>query len=151
MLPQDRCECRCDCGRIVTVLGHNLKRKNTESCGCIYNRSKGESYILSLLKEQNILFKTEVTFDKLKGVGGGSVRFDFGVYNQNQDLQYLIEFDGEQHFIYNGYSGPNLAANDALKNEWCKINNIPLIRIPYTHLPKLAIEDLQLETSNFII
>ena len=30
-------------------------------------------------------------------------------------------------------------------------NNIPLIRIPYTHLQDLCLEDLQLETSKFII
>ena len=40
---------------------------------------------------------------------------------------------------------------DALKNQWCKDNNIPLIRIPYTHLQNLCLEDLQLETSKFII
>ena len=33
----------------------------------------------------------------------------------------------------------------------CKENNIPLIRIPYTHLNKLCLEDLLLETSNFIV
>ena len=32
-----------------------------------------------------------------------------------------------------------------------KENNIPLIRIPYTHLQDLCLEDLQLETSKFII
>ena len=38
----------------------------------------------------------------------------------------------------------------AIKNQWCKDNNIPLIRIPYTHLNNLCIEDLILETSKFI-
>ena len=37
-----------------------------------------------------------------------------------------------------------------MKNEYCIIHNIPLIRIPYTQLDSLSIEDLQLETSNFI-
>ena len=40
---------------------------------------------------------------------------------------------------------------DALKNQWCKDNNIPLIRIPYTHLNDLKIEDLLLETSEYIV
>ena len=40
---------------------------------------------------------------------------------------------------------------DALKNQWCKDNNIPLIRIPYTHLNNLKIEDLLLETSEYIV
>ena len=40
---------------------------------------------------------------------------------------------------------------DTYKNQWCKENNIPLIRIPYTHLNDLCLEDLLLETSKFII
>lgn len=38
-----------------------------------------------------------------------------------------------------------------IKNQWCKDNNIPLIRIPYTHLDKLIIEDLKLETTTFLV
>ena len=30
----------------------------------------------------------------------------------------------------------------AIKNEWCKNNNIPLIRIPYTKLGNIKFEDL---------
>ena len=37
-----------------------------------------------------------------------------------------------------------------MKNEWCKDNNIPLIRIPYTQYNDLCIEDLQLETTTFL-
>ena len=33
------------------------------------------------------------------------------------------------------------------KNIWCKKNNIPLIRIPYTKLNNLKLEDLLLDTS----
>ena len=35
------------------------------------------------------------------------------------------------------------------KNNWCKENNIPIIRIPYTYQEKITIEDLLLESSNF--
>ena len=38
---------------------------------------------------------------------------------------------------------------DNYKNEWCKKNGIPLIRIPYTKLSSLTIEDLRLETTKF--
>ena len=40
---------------------------------------------------------------------------------------------------------------DEYKNQWCKENNIPLIRISYTHLNDLCIEDLLLETTKFLI
>jgi hypothetical protein len=32
------------------------------------------------------------------------------------------------------------------KNQWCKENNIPLIRIPYTHFEDICLEDLLLES-----
>lgn len=37
-----------------------------------------------------------------------------------------------------------------MKNNYCLINSIPLIRIPYYHLKDLTINDLLLSTSNFI-
>ena len=33
-------ECRCDCGKVVTVLGNNLKRGHSKSCGCYGRDSK---------------------------------------------------------------------------------------------------------------
>ena len=41
--------------------------------------------------------------------------------------------------------------HDNFKNKWCKENNIPLIRIPYTHYNELSIKDIMLETSKFIV
>lgn len=40
---------------------------------------------------------------------------------------------------------------DKIKNEWCKKNNIPLIRIPYTELDFLTLKDLNIETTKFLI
>ena len=65
---------------------------------------------------------------------------------------YLIEFDGEQHFKLSTSSAWNdkcatLQERDTYKNQWCKDNNIPLIRIPYTHLKQLCLEDLLPATS----
>ena len=71
----------------------------------------------------------------------------------------MIEYDGEQHFEKNiQNTGWNTKENfkkiqkrDLLKNKYCLNNNIPLIRIPYTHKENIVIEDLLLETSKFII
>lgn len=68
----------------------------------------------------------------------------------------MIEFDGKQHCVSNGQffteeKVQQIQYRDKLKNQWCKNNNIPLIRIPYTHLKSLKLEDLLLETSNFIV
>ena len=144
-----RCQCDCENQTIIEVLGSNLRTGHTTSCGC-ERKSKGELSIISLLNSNNISFETEkVMFKYSTGYGA---RFDFYVNNS-----YLIEYDGETHYNHNlhgWHSQEHLLAQqerDAIKNQWCKENNIPLIRIPYTHLKDLCIEDLLLETSKFII
>lgn len=72
--------------------------------------------------------------------------FDFFINNQ-----YLIEYDGEQHFKEDNFFNYDYTHNhDLIKSNWCKENNIPLIRIPYTHYNSLNLNDLLLETSEFI-
>ena len=72
--------------------------------------------------------------------------FDFYV-----DNKYLIEYDGKQHFDKESiFDYEYTHKHDLIKSQWCKDNNIPLIRIPYTHFDNLCLNDLLLETSNFI-
>jgi len=77
-------------------------------------------------------------------------RFDFFV-----DEKYLIEYDGQQHFGIGGGWGDTgrnyekIKFNDEYKNQWCKENNIPLIRIPYTAYSELNIEDISLEKTKY--
>ena len=40
---------------------------------------------------------------------------------------------------------------DKIKTQYCLDNNIKLIKIPYTHLKKLRIDDLLPKTSKFVI
>lgn len=144
-------ECECDCinKTHIIVLGSNLRSGHTASCGC-ERRSKGELKIEKLLKENNILFEQE--YKAFKFSNNRWARFDFFINNK-----YLIEYDGETHYKYNLHGWHNekqLKAQqerDIIKNQWCKKNNIPLIRIPYTHYDNLCLEDLLLETSNFIV
>ena len=137
-------KCKCDCGNDYEVPSHELKNGNTQSCGCL--NSKGEQKITSILQLHEIPFIKEKTFHSLP-----NLRFDFYVENNN----YLIEFDGIQHFQtkYSYWDTEEhllkTQHNDNLKNQWCKENNIPLIRIPYTHLKELCLEDLLLETSKW--
>ena len=146
-----RWECQCDCGNPnhIIVLADNLKKNHTLSCGCD-KRSHGEIKVEQLLQNNNIQFIQE--YKAFKFSSGMWARFDFYVNNK-----YIIEYDGETHYLYNMHGWHNkdqLKAQqerDIIKNQWCKDNNIPLIRIPYTHLKELCIEDLLLETSKFII
>lgn len=121
---------------------------NKTSCGCI--KSRGEMAIINLLTEHNIFYEKEKKFNNCKSDKGYFYRFDFYVENK-----YIIEFDGKQHYSDTdiGWNEPldEIQRRDEDKNLWCKNNNIPLIRIPYWHLNNLAIEDLLLETSKFIL
>lgn len=143
--------CQCDCGnpKQISILGDNLRRGHTQSCGC-ERRSHGELKIAQLLNENNISFEQEVAMFKF--ANGINARFDFYVNNK-----YLIEYDGETHYQYNLHGWHNkeqLEAQqerDVIKNQWCLDNNIPLIRIPFTILSKLTINDLLLEDSKYLV
>lgn len=144
--------CKCDCGNTITVLKGSLTQGSTLSCGCI-GKSKGEYIIENILNNNNIPFETQKKFQSCQFDSGRYARFDFYVNNQ-----YLIEFDGIQHYEYKNDKGWNNKENyeitkihDEYKNQWCFENNIPIIRIPYWHLNKLCLEDLLLETSAFIV
>lgn len=136
--------CKCECGRIVKVLAGNLETGNTQSCGLCSNNSHGNIKIEQLLKEYNIPFEREKRFETC--IDKTYLPFDFFVNNS-----YLIEFDGKQHYLEDSFfHTEDIKKHDLIKSNWCKNNNIPLIRIPYTHYKDLKIEDLKLETSNFI-
>lgn len=151
-------DCECECGKKITIKGDVLRQKRQISCGC--QQSKGEVIIEELLKQNNILFVSQYYFDDLVSEYNNiPYRFDFGVIVNNL-LTYLIEFDGEQHFYYqkNNTSSWNTEEKfiktqirDNKKNNYCIEHNIPLIRIPYYIKDTITIEDLQLETSKYII
>ena len=137
--------CRCDCGNECDVNGTYLRQGVSSNCGC--ERSVGEWKINKILKDNNINFKREFTFPDLLGDNGGRLRFDFGVLDENNQIQYLIEYDGIQHFKPNCFGQKDyyfllLKKYDKIKEEYCKKNNIRLIRIPYTRLATLNISDL---------
>lgn len=103
--------------------------------------------ISQLLQKNNIPYVMEKTFDTCRSpLTGQKLRFDFYVNNS-----YLIEYDGEQHFIArnSGWSTDEQLQKtqlyDSIKDQWCKDNNIPLIRIKYTQFNNLNIKDLILE------
>ena len=139
--------CQCDCGNQSTVMAENLKKGNTQSCGYCNENSHGNIKIEAILKENNIPFIREKRFESCKDKT--YLPFDFYVNNK-----YLIEYDGIQHFKITGWGADNFEStqlHDKIKNQWCKDNNIPLIRIPYTHYEDLCLDDLLLDSSQFIV
>ena len=129
-------QCQCDCGNICEVKGSALRSGNTQSCGCLKHTSIGEEIIANLLIENNINFKRQFTFPDLFSPKGSLLRFDFGVYNEQGTLKYLIEYDGIQHYMPVEYFGGQYAfsiqqEHDKRKSEYAKCNNFKLIVIPY--------------------
>lgn len=136
--------CKCECGKEKDVLGTSLRQHRSLSCGLHKNISRGNVKIADILDEANIPYEVEKTFETCKDKN--VLPFDFYI-----DNKYLIEYDGEQHFDKDTiFDYEYTHQHDLIKSNWCKENNISLIRIPYTHYNDLCIEDLLLETSNFI-
>lgn len=141
--------CQCDCGGIIETTRSSLLVGETLSCGCI--KSKGEWKVSNILTENNIVFEKQKTYDDLRNKNWGVLRYDFYVPEGN----YLIEYDGQQHFHYTnlGWNDKEhyekVKENDSIKDEYCRENGIPLIRIPYTQFDDLCLEDLRLETTKF--
>ena len=68
---------------------------------------------------------------------------------------YLFQFDVIQHFesvlFFKNNEYLTIKTRDDIKTQWCKENGIPLIRIPYRRLAKLNINDLLLETTEYLV
>lgn len=146
-------KCQCECGNIVNIQRANLLSGNSTSCGC-KKMSHGEQKIKNILLQNNIMFEAQKSFDNCRFPTTNHLAiFDFYI-----NKKYLIEYDGIQHFEATSDRGWNTKENlintqqrDQFKNQWCKENNIPLIRIPYTHYNDLCLKDLIPETSQFLL
>lgn len=146
--------CDCDCGNKIIVRGSNLKTGATKSCGCI-KTSFAEEVIEKLLKDNNIKYQKEYTFKNFYTPKKGVPRFDFAIFDDNDKLLKLIEYDGEQHYKnvqpWNGEEGLKYRQElDKLKTKYCKEHNIKLLRIPYTYnLKELTIDKILENTEDF--
>lgn len=106
-------------------------REHLHGKGCPKcNLSKGELYIGKLLKNNNILYESQKSFKDCKDKY--SLKFDFYL----PELNTLIEYDGKQHFEIIEHWGDieglkDRQKKDKIKNDFCKSNDIKLIRIRY--------------------
>jgi len=112
-------------------------------CGCIYcNMSKGEKTIENYLKDSSINYIKQKTFEGCKFKN--KLKFDFYL----PDFNKCIEFDGPQHFkpirFFGGKKSFDLQKKkDTIKNNFCKDNNINLIRISYENTTDQIINIIQ--------
>ena len=124
-------KCRCECGQYTNVVGGSLTTGHTTSCGCTL--SKNNLLISAILDELKVDYVKEKVFNVDNFMG----RFDF--YLPSCDI--AIEYDGEQHFYPVDFAGRGeewarsqfelTQKRDKIKNDYCRANDIKLLRIPY--------------------
>lgn len=99
--------------------------------------SRGEIKIFDILTAEGVSFKEEYSFPDLVSHSKTPLRFDFAVLDDEGEVDFLIEFQGIQHYQpkskFGGIAGLRTQQYyDMLKREYCKKHNIPLVAIPYT-------------------
>lgn len=104
--------------------------------------SRGEIKISDILTMNEMSFQQEYSFPDLNSASGSPLRFDFAVFDDEDDLMFLIEYQGKQHYEVNskfgGHSGLRRQQyNDMQKREYCEKNKIILLIIPYIHEHKM--------------
>jgi len=119
-------------GKYEQIARYHLDGNGCPSC----KTSKGEDKIVKFLNKNNINFIREKRFDNCKNIL--PLPFDFYI----QDINLLIEYDGEQHFkVIDGWGGSDdfeiRKQRDDIKNNFANDNGIELIRIPYNKYDKI--------------
>ncbi|PWW20220.1 hypothetical protein DFO73_11634 [Cytobacillus oceanisediminis] len=127
-------ECQ-ECGYI----GYKTYKSAKNGFGCLAcsPASAGEEKIANWLIDKGIHHIRQYRISECRN--NKPLPFDFAVFNKLNQLLYLVEFDGEQHFRAREYFGGEQSflkrlENDEIKNKFCSANNIPLLRISYLEI-----------------
>lgn len=120
-----------ECGTEYSVLPNGIMGKNRCPM-CI--SSIGELAVKGFLDGAGVRYKQQFKTNICRNIK--LLPFDFGIYNDSDVLVSLIEYDGKQHFEPVEHFGGEdnfmlVKMRDEIKNEFCKVNSIPLLRIPY--------------------
>lgn len=117
----------------------NLRNGHTTSCcGCI--KSRGEEKLNNLFQKYNISFISQYSNQHFIYPNGRLPIFDFAIFNKNNNLIMLIEYNGKQHYEYGWDNQENYQKTvnrDILKKQVCQDNKIKLIEIPYWNYDNL--------------
>lgn len=99
--------------------------------------SRGEIKIEEILKEAELPFRMEYIFPDLKSSSGRPLRFDFVVLDDDGNIDFIIEYQGKQHYEPSSKFGGKKGFyqqqfNDNKKRRFCALHDFKLIEIPYT-------------------
>lgn len=98
--------------------------------------SRGEIKICDILDTAGLTYKEEYSFSDLVSSSGRPLRFDFAVFDDDGELDFLIEYQGIQHYEakskFGGAKGLyRQKYNDQQKRQYCLKHNYTLVTIPY--------------------
>ena len=99
--------------------------------------SRGEIKIHEILEEAGFNFKEEYIFPELRSENGRPLRFDFVVFDDDGKIDFIIEYQGRQHYESSSKFGGKRGFyqqqfNDNKKRRFCALHELKLIEIPYT-------------------
>lgn len=99
--------------------------------------SRGEIKIEEILEMNDLNFQMEYSFPDLKSPNGRPLRFDFAVFDDDGNIDFLIEYQGKQHYQPSSKFGGKRGFyqqqyNDNQKRRFCLQHDLRLIEIPYT-------------------
>lgn len=99
--------------------------------------SRGEIKIHEILENNDINFKTEYSIAGLNSPNGKPLRFDFVIFDDEGNIDFIIEYQGKQHYEASPKFGGKKGLyqqqfNDNKKRRFCALHGITLIEIPYT-------------------
>ena len=99
--------------------------------------SRGEIKIEEILIEAQLPFKMEYSFKDLNSTSGRPLRFDFVVFDDDGKIDFIIEYQGKQHYEPSSKFGGKRGFfqqqyNDNQKRRFCALHDLRLIEIPYT-------------------
>lgn len=98
--------------------------------------SRGEIKICDILDAAGLAYQEEYSFSDLISSSGRPLRFDFCVFDDNGDIDFLIEYQGIQHYEpkskFGGAKGLyQQKYNDTQKRIYCQKHGYTLVTIPY--------------------
>lgn len=101
--------------------------------------SRGHLKIRELLEDNDFNFQEEYSFEDLKASSGRLLAFDFMVFDEDDNIDFAIEVNGEQHYepiaAFGGTKKFHRQKfNDQQKRLYCLNHHIRLIEIPYWDL-----------------
>ncbi len=99
--------------------------------------SRGEIRIEEILIDAGFNFKEEYSFPDLVAASGRPLRFDFVVFDDDGNIDFIIEYQGKQHYEASSKFGGKRGLyqqqyNDNRKRRFCALHDFKLIEIPYT-------------------